>query len=73
MSIGKRLGAAWQRFAAAAHAMDYDEASETAERVAGLDARIRQQASDLAAISARMESLAAQVAQSSQRDPKRAE
>ena len=68
MSIGKRLAAAWQRFAAVAHAMDYDEPADRASLVAGLDARVRQQASDLAAISARMDALAAQMAQSSQRD-----
>lgn len=69
MSIGKRLRNAWHRFAAAAYAMDYDAPSETAAVVAGLDARIRQQASDLAVISARMDTLAAQIAQSSQREP----
>jgi len=69
MSIRKRLGAAWQRFAAVAHAMDYDEPAETAALVAGLDARVGQQAADLAAISARVDTLAAQIAQSSQRDP----
>ncbi|WP_332818824.1 hypothetical protein [Sphingopyxis sp.] len=69
MSIGKRLGAAWQRFAAVAHAMDYDEPAATASLVAGLDARVRQQAADLATISARMDRLAAQIAQSSQPDP----
>jgi hypothetical protein len=69
MSIGKRLRAAWHRFAAAAHAMDYDEPSETAALVAGLDARVRQQAADLAVVTARMDTLAAQIAQSSQRDP----
>lgn len=69
MSIGKRLGAAWQRFAAAAHAMDYDESAETAALVARLDARVCQQAADLATISARIDALATQIAQSSQRDP----
>ena len=69
MSIGKRLRAAWHRFAAAAHAMDYDEPAETAALVARLDATVRQQAADLAAISARMDRLAAQIAQSSQTDP----
>lgn len=68
MSIRKRLGAAWQRFAAVAHAMDYDETAETAALVAGLDVRVRQQAADLATISARMDALAAQIAQSSRRD-----
>ncbi len=65
--IRKRLGAAWRRFAAVAHAMDYDGPAETASLVTGLDARVRQQAADLAAISARMDALAAQIAQSSQR------
>ena len=69
MSIRKRLGAAWQRFAAVAHAMDYDEPAETTSLVAGLDARVRQQAADLAALSAQMEALAAQMAQFSRRDP----
>lgn len=69
MSIRKRLGAAWQRFAAVAHAMDYDEPAETASLVAGLDARVRQQSAELSAISARMDALAAQIAQSSHRDP----
>ncbi len=69
MSIRKSLGAAWQRFAAVAHAMDYDQPAETASLVAGLDARVRQQAADLAKISARMDALAAQIAQSSQADP----
>lgn len=71
MSIGKWFRAAWHRFAAAAHAMDYDEPAETAALVARLDAIVRQQAADLAAISARMDTLAAQIAQSSQRDPPR--
>jgi cell division protein FtsB len=49
--------------------MDYDEPAETAALVAGLDARVGQQAADLAVISARVDTLAAQIAQSSQRDP----
>jgi hypothetical protein len=69
MSIRKGLGVAWQRFAAVAHAMDYDAPAETAALVAGLDARVLQQAADLAIISARMDALAAQIAQSSRRDP----
>ena len=71
MSIGKKVRAAWHRFAAAAHAMDYDEPVETAARVAGLDARVRRQAAELAIISARMDALAAQMAESSRRDPPR--
>jgi len=69
MNIRKRLGGAWPRFAAVAHAMDYDETAEMASLVARLDARVRQQAADLAKISARVDALAAHIAQSSRRDP----
>ena len=71
MNIGKRLRAAWHRFAAAAHAIDYDEPAETAALVARLDAAVRQQAADMAAMSARMDALTAQIVQSPQRGPPR--
>ena len=69
MSPRNMLRRAWRKFELFAYAMDYDEPTQTAALVAGLDAQVRQQAADVAVISARMDRLAAQIAQSSQPDP----
>ena len=68
MSLRDMLRRAWRKFELFAYAMDYDEPSQTAALVAGLEARVRQQAADVAVISARMDRLTAQ-AQSAERDP----
>lgn len=68
MSVGSRVRRAWQRFAMIAHAMDQDESTELAARHARLEAAVRQHASDLATLSERVESLAADLSVLSRQD-----